>query len=56
MGASFWYEAYRTQKQENVDLEAKLSQVETELEQRREKLNKLQGRIIMTRKGHFDQW
>ena len=41
MGASFWYEAYRKQKQENIDLETKLSQVEKELEQLREKLNKL---------------
>jgi transposase len=41
MGASFWYEAYLKQKKENVDLEAKLGQVEKELEQLQEKLNKL---------------
>ncbi len=41
MGASFWYKAYRKQKQENSDLEAKLGQVEKELEQLKEKLNKL---------------
>ncbi|MHC5717721.1 MAG: DUF6444 domain-containing protein [Nostoc sp.] len=41
MGASFWYEAYLKQKQENVELEAKLEQVEKELEQLKEKFNKL---------------
>ena len=41
MGASFWYEAYLKQKQENVELEAKLGLLEKELEQLKEKLNKL---------------
>jgi len=36
MGAGFWYEAYLKQKQENVELEAKLGQVEKELEQLKE--------------------
>jgi hypothetical protein len=57
-GAEFWYEAYQKQKQENTELEAKLSAaesklsaaesklsaVETELAELKEKLNKLQGR------------
>jgi transposase len=44
MGASFWYEAYRSQKKENVEMEAKVCQLEKELEQLKEKLNKLSQR------------
>jgi len=44
MGASFWYEAYRKQNQENQELKAKALQLEQELEQLKEKLNKLSQR------------
>jgi transposase len=44
MGADFWCKAYRSQKQENIELEAKVCQLEKELEQVKEKLNKLSQR------------
>lgn len=43
-GVEYWYEAYLKLKQENVELETKLSAVEKELAELKEKLNKLQGR------------
>jgi len=43
-GAEFWYEAYLKLKQENTELKTKLSAVEKELAELKEKLNKLQGR------------
>jgi hypothetical protein len=43
-GVEYWYEAYLNLKQEKEELEGKLSAVEKELAELKEKLNKLQGR------------
>jgi hypothetical protein len=43
-GVKYWYEAYLKLKQEKEELETRLSAAEKELEELKEKLNKLEGR------------